>query len=533
MGVLKKATHYGIWQFILFGLLLYAVGCYLAEYGIWYVQTRHYRIPPWQIKTASYTLMGLIWFLYLYRHERRAIYKDRTKGRSYKKDHARYRRSWRELAEYFADADPYRIDPESLPKEDWTKAEGVILGKVGKRLVKRPSTGVGNLATFGLPGSGKTQSQIIPTAARFAGSCLVFDIKGDILSKTRKYRKKVKIFSPGDPTHSCHFNPLSGIDKMSLSDRDKYLQKLAAIIIKEEPKDPYFYRGARAFFVGIFHNTLHDNLRASFPDIIKSILSGNAIDWVTQIMEGNCPEAQAYTDSFFATNEKNVSGCYQHLCDAVRIYGIGDLAGLLDGKGECISAEALEKGYDVYLEIPQDDIATLAPITTVIVETFTTAFMRRTDNSSGDRRRPILIMLDEFPQLQFNLQSLLAGMQTLRSKEVSYILAMQSVSSLSDRYGDDGFRQVMDACAYISVMSAQDPKSRQYFSDLIGTKKVLKITNSENKSDTSRSIQEDRARIYEPEAFGNLAGKVVIVANGKYIEAEKTWFMTDKKKRKN
>ena len=510
-----------------FAIILYIAAPYLANLAVKYLYFKYVEIED-IIPMAVYCLLAIVFVAIVYLYERSTIYTDKTHGRKYGPDHAKYKRSWAELVDYFKDADPYKINPETLPKEIWEQAEGVILGKVGPRLVKRSSAGVGNLASFGLPGSGKTKSQIAPTAARFAGSCLVFDIKGDILSKTRHFRKKIKIFSPGNPENSCHFNPLYGIQEMSLSKRDKYIQKMAAIIIKEEPKDPFFYRGARAFFSGIFLYTLSRNVGTSFPEIIKMIISGNAVDWVMEIRESACTEAQAYTNSFYGTNEKNVAGCYQHLCDAVRIYGLGDMAMLLDGKGDCISAAALEDGYDVYLEIPQDEIITLAPITNVIVENITTAFMKRPDNSSDIGNLPILIMLDEFPQLNFDLQSLLSGMQTLRSKDVSYFLAMQSVSSLSDRYGDDGFRQVIDACAYISVMSAQDPKSREYFQKLIGTKKILRVSNSENGNASSRSIQETREPIFQAEDFGNLNGQVVIVANGKYIIADKTWFDDEK-----
>jgi len=519
---LSKLTHYGIWQFIIAGILLeIAIPYFIHFIG---KSFNYLNISDDYISIIVYVFVAAVFSAIIFMYERATIYTDKT-GRSFGSDRAKYGLSWFELMDFFEDADPYKIDPETLPEEDWQQAEGIILGKVGSRLVKRTSKGVGNLASFGLPGSGKTKSQITPTAARFAGSCLVFDIKGDILSKTQKYRKRIKIFSPGNPERSCHFNPMYGVQEMSLSNRDKYIQKMAAIIVKEEPKDPFFYRGARSFFNGIFLYTLSKNIDATFPEIIKTIINGNAIDWVMKIRESTCTEAQAYTNSFFGTNEKNVAGCYQHLCDAVRIYGIGDLAVLLDGRGDCISAAALESGYDVYLEIPQDEIMTLAPITNIIVENFTASFMRRSDNSyDKSNRPPILIMLDEFPQLNFDLQALLSGMQTLRSRDVSYFLAMQSVSSLSDRYGDDGFRQVIDACAYISVMSAQDPKSREYFQKLIGTRKVLKVTDSENNAVSSHSVQESREPIFQPEDFGNLNDNVVIVANGKYVVAEKTWF---------
>ena len=151
--------------------------------------------------------------------------------------------------------------------------------------------------------------------------------------------------------------------------------------------------------------------------------------------------------------------------------------------------------------------------------------MGRPDSSSGVKVRPILMLLDEFPQLHFNIETLLSAMETLRSKKVSLFLAQQSLASLSRRYGDDGCREIIDNCAYISVMSAQDPKSREFFQKLIGTRKVLKVgksdTTNTNGGSSSKSVQQTREPVYEPEDFGNLNDRVVIVANGRYIEADK------------
>ena len=87
------------------------------------------------------------------------------------------------------------------------------------------------------------------------------------------------------------------------------------------------------------------------------------------------------------------------------------------------------------------------------------------------------------------------------------------------------FREIMDNCAYISVMSAQDPKSREYFQKLVGTRKVLKVGKSDtfhtNGNSSSMNVQPDREPVYQPEDFGNLNDHVVIVANGRYIEADK------------
>ena len=57
-------------------------------------------------------------------------------------------------------------------------------------------------------------------------------------------------------------------------------------------------------------------------------------------------------------------------------------------------------------------------------------FMSRADVSSGKKVRDVLFLLDEFPQLSFQLETLTSAMETLRNKRVSLFLAMQSMAQL-------------------------------------------------------------------------------------------------------
>lgn len=453
---------------------------------------------------------------------RRLVYRVKTSGRSYGKDYRRYKRGYSELIDYYTDADPYQMDADRLPEISWKETEGVMLGKYGKKIVKRDSEGAGNLATFGLPGCGKTTGQIIPTALQFAGSVLAIDIKGDILNFT-KDKRKIKVFNPEEPESSCHFNPIEGLAESPVHERKLFLERISFILVQDESDSAgkYFVEGGRNFFCGISLYLLHQKAQITFPEIVSEILHGNAIEWVEKIIDGDCGEAQEYLASYWGSNEKNVAGCYNAISKALLPFGSGPLETLLNGRGEVISVNTLEEGHDVYIEIPQDKIKVYAPVTTLIVQNFMTGFMRRPDASRGEKLRPIIFLLDEFPQLRFEFDTLSAGLSTLRSKGVTLFLAQQSIAQIEKRYGEAGCREIIDTCAYISILSAQDPKSREFFQKLIGTRKVLRISNSENRKDVSRSINESRESIFQPEDFGNLDEKLIIYANGRYIKAEK------------
>lgn len=477
---------------------------------------------------AMGTLLHIVFFLvwccscflfYFFRY-----YSQKTGGRNCFKDNLRYNRSIFDLLHFFSDANPYFLDPSTLPVEDWRTAEGIILGKVGTRLIKRPSNGVGNLMVFSLPGGGKTTSQIIPSALRFDGSVLAIDIKGDILHYTRDYRN-IKIFAPDDPKNSVHYNPLHGIDLLSEIERKNYIEQISYIILPDsQDKDgKYFVEGGRDYFNGVAMYMLDQNIETTFPEIARAIVNDNAFDWAKRIACSSSEIAKSFVCSYIGSNEKNVAGAYSTIVKAIRPFAFGSLSILLDGSPDSITPETLESGHDIYIEIPQDKIKLYSPITSILVQQFMTMFMRRPDRSVSDVTRPILFLLDEFPQLQLDFDTLNAALSTLRSKGVSLFLAMQSVSQLIQKYGDAGFRSIVDNCPYISIMSAQDPESREFFSKICGTKKVLKIGTSSGENSSSRSTSEDREPIFLPADFGNLGDDLIIVANGKSVRAEKTY----------
>lgn len=517
--ILKNLTHYGIWQFFILGLIFFFLSSYLAGLLSGLLSFEFFKPPKELFLYLLYFAFAVVLFLIVFNYEKNTIYKDKTHGRNFRSDFITYRRSWSEMIDFFATSDKYRLDPKTLPVENWKNTDGIILGHVGNRLVKRNSDDKGNLALFALPGGGKTTSQMITTGLRFGGSILAIDIKGDILSVTKKHRN-IKVFSPDCKEGSCSFNPFYGLKDMPVKSRKIILENMATILIPSE-KESYFSDGARDFFCGIALYMLHENVSVTFPEVVKEIILGNGIDWVMRIKDSSCVEAQEYTNSFYGTNEKNTSGCYLNLSKKIRPFSNGDLNYLLSGEGDCISPETLESGIDVYIEIPQDKIKTYAPLTTILIQTFMNAFLMRADLSTGKKKIPILFLLDEFNELNFDYDTLMTALATLRSKKVSLFMAMQSISQLKQKYGDEEFRGIIDTCGYVCLMSAQDPYNRQYFQELIGKRKTLKSSVSVNDNSSSRSSQEDEEYIFDSADFNNLGNNVLIYSEGKYIVAEK------------
>lgn len=507
-------------------------------------------------KYAIYFGLASLWFFITLATTRNKRYKYLT-SRNYSKDHSEFHKTYNELVQFFSNNDPYKMDTEHLPIENWHNADGVILCKCkdkkgNYRIVKRDSDAPGNLVSFGLPGSGKSTTQAATTAVRFNahlknGGCGVFaiSIKGDLLNFVRGKRKNIKVFTPDNEKGSCHYDPLRGVSKMSWTERRVYAENLSIIICPEETGDnsAFFVGGARDYLSAIIlyllhlHDTGERQGKLKFPEIIDTILQTNVFDITMTIRDCENTIPGEYTNGYIGSSEKNVSGIWSHLCKAVRPFNSGALRTLFDGEGDCITPEDLNTG-DIYIDVPQDKYDVYAPCMAIIITNFLQAFMRRDDVSSGKKIIPIMFLLDEAVQLNLDYKILSKAMSTLRSKKVSLFLLMQSVAQLEGRYGEAHAREIIDLCAYISVFNAQDPKSREYFQKLVGRRKTLKrstaLSSSDgNKNNTSSiSVSEVDEYIFEAADFGDLniknkrskkiTHRVMVYANGKYVLGETT-----------
>ena len=137
----------------------------------------------------------------------------------------------------------------------------------------------------------------------------------------------------------------------------------------------------------------------------------------------------------------------------------------------------------------------------------------------------VFMILDEFGQLR-RMNAINSAFATLRSKNVKLMLAMQSRAQIEKHYGKEGTTEIMDCTQCILILGVQDPESRKYFSDFLGTKKVLKISNNidEKEIQKGRIVSESREPIFESAQFGALGDYLVVYLKGKYILAEKQFY---------
>lgn len=499
--------------------------CYLQNID---TQNALYDLTRLGSKISLYCVWGLCFFT----NFQQKAYHYRT-GRSYVYDHSHYKRSYGELVDYFRDAEPHKLDTEEFPIEDWRNANGIIFGKDSRsRLISIPSDSECNVAIFGPPGSGKTSGIAIINACRFKGSVLAIDVKGDLYNYVRKHTKrKIIRFAPDSENAlqiSCRFDPFDGLNQMDETDKKLYLESMSTILIVDESDSDgnYFSSRARKLFQGITHLILSENPDASFPYVIHQILQGNVFDWVKRAINSDCEPAKELLASFYGNNEKNVSGAYDALTTALVHFSNPVLDELLSKNGQSVSIRDLEAGTDVYLQIKQEHLDAYAPLFTLLIQFFSISFTKRPDSSTGAKNLPILMLMDEFPQLTFSYKMINSNLSTLRSKSVICMIIQQNLSQLEYRYKPSGSRSIIGNCNYQIILGSNDVTSSKVFSDTFGMKKVLKVSNSITSSKTTssgRSVQETTEKVFPPEKFGDLSSekKMILYFKGKYAELTK------------
>lgn len=530
-GLWYTVKYYCMIPFAILAIVLAYANDYIFEISCEYMKLTE-RQPLYNIYKMTVPIgLATIWFMIVFSICRDKRYRYLT-GRTYRTDNSKYKRSYHELVEYFQNADPHKLDTSTFEKVPWRSAKGIIFGTDKGRLIQIPSNSECNIAIFGPPGSGKTSGIAIINAMSFQGSVLAVDVKGDLYNYVSTHTKrKIVRFCPDSPTalkDSVRFDPFAELRQMDDTDKKLYLESVATVLIADEGGSDgnYFSTRARKMFQGITHLILHSNPNASFPDVIHAILQGNVFAWVTKAIESDCEPAKELLASFYGNSEKNVSSAYDALTTALVHFSNPILDELLSKNGNCISIKTLEQGTDLYLQISQEHLDAYAPLFTLLIQNMSTAFTKRPDSSTGVKNRPILMLLDEFPQLTFSYKLINSNLSTLRSKSVICMVIQQNLSQLEYRYQPTGARSILGNCNYQIILGSNDINSSKVFSDTFGKKKVLKISNTETSSQnntTGRSVQEATEKIFEPEYFGDLSSnnKMIIYFKGKYCEANK------------
>jgi type IV secretory pathway TraG/TraD family ATPase VirD4 len=297
-------------------------------------------------------------------------------------------------------------------------------------------------------GSGKTTKFIHPIIYNDCldaqRSCIIIDSKPDMwktfAAMTRKYNpeKNILLFNPLDLARSLSWNILSKIE----DDTDAKLIANTIIMATDQPQSksdsPFFRNNALAILNGIMVGLLHDPKEVlSMPRIHELVQSGmkNLCDW----LEAH-PQAIRNTRSFVELARSGSQNADTIMSELSMRLSAWDLPAIraTTSLDELDIEDLIAKPTLFIVELRESELEMLRPMANVIVVEILRFLTKRAEQHKGVKLpRPVGIVIDEFASALGRLPDIHVKLNTLRSRNVSIVAAIQSTAQIKANYGDD------------------------------------------------------------------------------------------------
>lgn len=336
-----------------------------------------------------------------------------------------------------------------------------MFGKIGRKLITKPPKVEGHTLITGGTGTGKSRGVVIPSLLLWEGSAIVMDIKGElskITSARRERYGKVYIFHPEGEGH-CY-------DPIKLCNRIDQAQDLARTLIPlPEQGDPFWSQSAQAILSAfVFEGAV---MRYKLSDIAEKICTTPMAELVEHCRTSHIREVQVLASIAYDLPEKTLGGIMGELKSKLITIATDPNIRKATQRADW-TPETLEQGATIYLKVSEHLLDQYKDLWTVIVSQILKYLSQREERKNP----PILIALDEMPRLS-KIDGLTNALATLRSKNVHIMGVIQSMAQLDKIYGKDDRKVIADNCRFKLVLSATDPETQKYFSDLAGQRTAL------------------------------------------------------------
>lgn len=298
-------------------------------------------------------------------------------------------------------------------------------------------------------GSGKTSELILPI---LYNDCLdpmrttiVIDSKPEMWKKlaamTKKYNpeKELILFNPLDLARSLSWNILSKIE----DDTDCKLIANTIIMATDNPgsksDSPFFRNNALAVLNSVMVGLLNDkNDRLSMPRIHELIQSGMKplCDWI----EAH-PHALRNSRTFVELARSGSQNADTIMSELGMRLSAWDLTTIRATTyfDEIDLEKLIAKPCLFIVELRESELEMLRPLANVIVIEMLRFFTKRAESFPGSKLpRPISFVIDEFASALGRLPDIHVKLNTLRSRNVSIVAAIQSLGQIKANYGEQG-----------------------------------------------------------------------------------------------
>lgn len=301
----------------------------------------------------------------------------------------------------------------------------------------------------------------------------------------------------------------------------------AIIPLSIDDKEPFWIQSEQAIFAAALHCYWKE---MSLCEIIMALLSSSLYESLRNISEcGDCI-AKMYVGGLLGMKQETLSCIDRGLRNRLISFAANPyLQRALynpEKNDGCFSWDDLNTS-NIFICVPEGDIEQFSSLVNLMYSQLLRHLEKRPDKHESESAQ-ILILLDEFARFG-KLNGFLESICTLRSKNVSICLILQSLAQLDRIYGRDARMIIMDNCQYTAILRTNDLDTQKYVSELIGTQKTRKKSFSENSDEigdiTSYGEQstETREPIIYPHELATLDDVLVLSPYG-FCRAKKIKF---------
>ncbi len=334
----------------------------------------------------------------------------------------------------------------ALPVRDLKGSDGLALKK-GSLIIPADERNR-HILVIAKTGSGKTTRAILPVLYEDClcpdRSSIVIDSKPEMWDKlvglTRKWnpKKKILLFNPLDTKRSLSWNILAKIE----TDTDAKLIANTIITATDNPSarmdSPFFRNSALQLLNSMMVGLLLDpNEKLSMPRVHELLNSGigTLCDW----LEAH-PQALRNSKTFVDLARSGSQNADTILSEMSTRLSAWDLRTIRATTAfDELDLESLIAEPTLFIvELRESELEMLRPLANVIVIEILRYLTKRAEQLPQQRlSRPVSIVIDEFASSLGRLPDIHVKLNTLRSRNVSIVAAIQSIAQIKANYDKD------------------------------------------------------------------------------------------------
>ncbi len=397
------------------------------------------------------------------------------------------------------------------------EGKGIIFGKMGKNIISKPPSIEGHTLVVGGTGSGKSRGIVIPSLLCWEGSAVIMDIKGELSALTSERRKSygdVYIFNP-EGEGDC-YNPIAMCSTIDQA------QDLARTLIPlPEKGEPFWAQSAQAILGAFVFEGAKKGYTLS--DIAERLCTSPINDLIEHCRRHEMREVRILASITYDLPEKTLGGIMGELKSKLVTIASDDNIRRATSQSDW-TPETLEKGATIYLKVSEHLLEQYKDLWTIIISQILKHLSKREERKAP----PVLFGLDEMPRLS-KINELTNALATLRSRNVHMMCVIQSMAQLDAIYGMNERKIIADNCRFKMVLSATDPETQKYFSDLSGQKTILSkgmTVGAGIMPNISRT--EQGTPLIRPEEWGKLHKPILLATNLHPVELELAFWDKEK-----